>query len=212
MGQTFCDIASDLASSDFNVQDFLSDFTPEFPVLSLWELKRSLFKVNTKSSSGPDSITVNALRKFFLLKPDTLLQIMQSSLEEFPESWKSAWIHPIPKAVVNTFRPIALLSQLSKLLERIVALHFDYSFKTPTTQYGCVPGVDVEMVLPKFSHEFLLRDDEFGLVLFDIRKAFDRVIHFAGIGSPKGPTMGNCFLVSIPLQRKLFSTTQRNIF
>ena len=176
IGSTFHSISSNIAPCSFSPEEFLTAHPPEFPTFELWELKRALFKVHPKSAAGPDLLSVNALRKFYVTDPEHLLKVMQRSLEVFPNSWKSAWIHPIAKHAPGTYRPIALLSQLSKLLERMVTLHLDFLVETPVSQYGCAPGIDIELVLTKFHHHSLLKEEEHGLMLFfDIKKAFDRV-------------------------------------
>ena len=115
LGKKFCEISDDICTEtpDLFVDDFLNKNPPVFPQIQMWELRRALFKVHQKSSVGPDGISVNALRKYFEYDPQHLLTIMQAGLEQFPESWKIAYVHPVAKPKKVSIDPLAYFHNLA---------------------------------------------------------------------------------------------------
>ena len=82
--------------------------------------------LDANKASGPDGIHNTVIKNCAetIIRP--LKIIFSRSLEEgiFPTIWKSANICPVykkgDKQLVANYRPIALLSNLSKVLERLV--------------------------------------------------------------------------------------------
>lgn len=106
----------------------------------------------------------------------------------FPASWKSAKVIPIPKVSnpkgPNDYRPISILSYLSKGLERIIAdqlqQHFAQNHLITTWQSGFrsyrstnTPLLDVTETL----RQSLDQNNIGVMVLLDFSKAFDTVSH-----------------------------------
>ena len=119
-----------------------------------------------------------ALRNLWRFNRDILINVCNSGLQAFPIAWKTAGITPIPKPG-GDFRPISLLSQLGKIVERIVARRCDFKLRITENQFGCRAGTTVDLVLYKFYHESILKDGELGAaIFFDLSKAFDRVNKF----------------------------------
>lgn len=112
--------------------------------------------------------------------------VLTSSI--FPASWKTAKVIPIPKISnpkgPNDYRPISILSYLSKGLERIIAeqlqQHFAHNNLLSTWQSGfrscrgtTTPLLDVTETLRQS-----LDNNNIGImVLLDFSKAFDTVNH-----------------------------------
>ena len=106
----------------------------------------------------------------------------------FPELWKHARIVPIPKkgdlSLPENYRPISILSLLSKLLERhihqIISNHLLIHYPISDKQWGFSRGKSTTTALLSFSHDCLQTLDnkaEVCSVFFDISKAFDSVPH-----------------------------------
>ena len=83
--------------------------------------------MDCNKSTGPDGVSNRILKEaaaFSLSYP--LADIFNKSLESgiFPSSWKSDRIHPVPKGAggqtPDKYTTISILSNLSKVLERIV--------------------------------------------------------------------------------------------
>ena len=120
----------------------------------------------------------------------SLTRLINMSLQcnWFPETWKLANILPIHKKneknIINNYRPISLLSCVSKVMERVV---FKYSFNfirehglLLAFQSGFIPGDSIINQLAHVYHimcEALDKKKEVRVVFCDISKAFDRVWH-----------------------------------
>ena len=102
--------------------------------ISREELLHQINKLSTKSSSvGLDGIANIMLKHLPSNLLDLLLQIFNKSWSEgsLPTIWKLAIIIPIhktgkPLENVNSYRPIALISHVGKLLERILHVRLNY--------------------------------------------------------------------------------------
>ena len=80
----------------------------------------------SSQAKGEDGIPQSVIAKALPIIGHHLVDIFNASLSSgiFPESWKKAHLMPLKKksipSAVTDFRPIALLSFLSKVLEKIV--------------------------------------------------------------------------------------------
>ena len=90
------------------------------------EIASIIANLGTVKSPGPNSIPTNLLKEYFALFISPLKLIINKSLNEgvFPSLLKVALVCPIFKKGDKTkcanYRPISLLSNISKILERIV--------------------------------------------------------------------------------------------
>ncbi|GBM93400.1 hypothetical protein AVEN_151655-1 [Araneus ventricosus] len=108
--------------------DFLPSYAEDYnSTFSYHELKDALRKSNP-TSPGPDQIHNNMLKHLGESSLLTILLLFNRIWQErvFPLSWLKAIVVPIPKPGKdkqdpNNYRPIALTSCLSKLLERMVS-------------------------------------------------------------------------------------------
>lgn len=121
-------------------------------------------------------------------KPLTKLFNMSISKGCFPNRWKIARVTPLykdgPRDLCDNYRPISVLSVLSKLLEKHVAAslmdflsnhHMLYSFQSAFRQ-----GHSTETALIKLTDQLLFNlnnDNISGMVFIDFKKAFDVVDH-----------------------------------
>ena len=107
---------------------------------------------------------------------------------QLPVAWKQSLIVPVPKSPVattpNNYRPISLLSILSKLLERhiysLVATHLELYHPLSNAQWGFQTGKSTTTALLSTTHEWLTaleQRKEVSAVFFDLKKAFDSVPH-----------------------------------
>ena len=110
------------------------------------------------------------------------------SVKKVPSNWKKTNVVPIFKkanpSIVDNYRPISLISTLSKTMERIVFKYvynyFKSNFTLSENQSGFLPGRSTVTQLVEIYHEFCRSVEagkEIRVVFLDISKAFDRVWH-----------------------------------
>jgi len=91
-------------------------------------VERNIIGISS-TSLGTDRVTVRLLKACWLYIKNIIHELTNRCLElsHFPQSWKLAKVAIIPKVgkknktSVRSWRPIALLSCVSKGLERIIA-------------------------------------------------------------------------------------------
>ena len=108
------------------------------PYLSVSELGKYISRLENKTSSGLDGISNQLLKLSFLYVIDSLTYVFNLCIEKnvFPSELKKTKVVPLPEPTDKTnptnYRPISLLSVLSKLLEKHVHIYLnDYLEKRP---------------------------------------------------------------------------------
>ena len=141
-------------------------------------------------ASGPDEINNIILRELAEVLSSPLACLFNQSLSQgiVPEIWKTAHVCPVSKggesSSISNYRPISLLSNLDKSMERIVFKHLYNHFLaneilTPL-QSGFIPGDSTVNQLTFLYDTFCKALDsglEVRVIFCDISKAFDRVWH-----------------------------------
>ena len=167
-----------------------SNHTLDSIVISCQDVKDVLLHLNVTKASGPDLISPRLLREGadILALPYSI--IFNRSLDQgyFPSSWKEANVTPIykkdDKSLPSNYRPISLLSQSAKVMERCVHKYlYNYVISNhilTLLQSGFVHGDSTTYQLLHTYHQFCEAVDngkEVRAVFCDISKAFDRVWH-----------------------------------
>jgi hypothetical protein len=88
-------------------------------------------------------------------------------------------------ALVTSYRPISLLSSISKVLERIILkrllAHVNENNNIPEKQHGFKSGKSTTHQLFRIVNyirkKFKINHQSTGMVILDVEKAFDRVWH-----------------------------------
>ena len=180
-----------------NVLHFINSCSPNTDVPSLYIqpmtenfLSLQITKLPEHKAKGYDSINVKLLKiaKPHILQP--LLYIYNTSITSgsFPDQWKIAKITPVYKSGqkdnVDNYRPISVLSPLSKILESYMSINLrDHLTKynlLSEFQYGSRPNHSCETLLINLTDKWLEAMDNgnlTGLLLIDFRKAFDIINH-----------------------------------
>ena len=144
--------------------------------------------LNPNKSVGEDKISHKILKytKFSIAKPLALLFNKSLTVCQFPDSWKRGVIMPLFKKgntnLSSNYRPIALLSCVGKLMERVVYKHI-YNFFVQNKliyklQSGFLKGHSTVHQLIDIYHQVCSGIDsgQFTCMVFcDVSKAFDRV-------------------------------------
>ena len=103
------------------------DITKLNQIFTMQELQLSLMTCNKKSSPGPDNIPYVLLDKLSCLGKLSYLYLVNRSWEEgqLPTNWKTSFVKPIlkhnkPKNSIESYRPISLISCMSKIMEKMI--------------------------------------------------------------------------------------------
>ena len=200
----FLSIAESLLQSPSDQQEYvcpqeLVDFcrqktkntTPfTIPLMAVHEVGSLISSMKNKKSSGPDDISTQILKLSVPYTVESLTYIFNLCIKNntFPSSLKTAKVIPLPKTKdltdPNNYRPISLLSVISKPLERHVHKHLInylesqallHSFQSGfRTQHSC------HTALSRLSNVWLSNMNDSlitGAVFLDFKKAFDLVDH-----------------------------------
>ncbi|KAK7108155.1 hypothetical protein V1264_015944 [Littorina saxatilis] len=171
--------------------------------IRLDELEAAIKALKCKKAPGPDGISNDMLKHMGTIAKKTLLLLFNESWKSttVPAMWKKAHIVPIHKKGKNkkdpkSYRPISLISCLSKLMERILnrrlIWHLETNSMLTPTQTGYRKNRSTEDQLALLAQEIETAFQEKKKVVsvfFDLSAAFDKVwreglllkIHQAGI-------------------------------
>ncbi|KXJ81798.1 hypothetical protein RP20_CCG017824 [Aedes albopictus] len=153
------------------------------------EIKEIIKRLKSKKSPGQDGIR-NALLKHLPRKGLVYLTKIFNGcirLMYFPSMWKHAIVVAIPKpkkdvTLPTNYRPISLLSSLSKVLERIILnrlnRHLDTNAVIPNEQFGFKAGHSTNHQLTrirKIVKEGFVTKKSTGMIMLDVEKAYDSV-------------------------------------
>ena len=149
-----------------------------------------LASLDSNKATGPDKISAIMLKKTATSIAPSVTSLFNQSLKDghVPLEWKLSHAVPIPKrSPANSpdhYRPVSLLSILSKVLEchvyNVIADHLDETHPLSDYQRGFRAGRStVGALLATTSHWFSLLEagKEICAVFYDYRKAFDSVPH-----------------------------------
>ena len=147
-----------------------------------------ILKLN--KASGNDNISHNMLKNTAETVCEPLQILFNLSLNQcvFPLSWKTAIVIPLHKKnerfLPSNYRPISLLSCVSKVFERVVHKYLHNFFIENKLLYkyqsGFVAGHSTVYQLIEIYHNICMSLEnklQTCMVFFDISKAFDRVWH-----------------------------------
>lgn len=153
------------------------------------EIAKIIHNLKTRKAPGLDGINNIVLkrlpRKVIVLLTNTINAILR--LNYFPSAWKTALVVAIPKpnknpSLPSSYRPISLLSSLSKVTERIISSRLKLEIARtdiiPLTQFGFTAQHStihqLLRVLTDITDDMTL-GKESALLLLDSEKAFDSV-------------------------------------
>ena len=162
------------------------------------EVLELLLTLDTSKANGPDNISAKMLKSTATSIAPVLTKLLNLSITtgRIPGAWKTSSVVPIPKNGNKTdaknYRPISLLSVISKVLERHIhgkiLVHLQTAY--PLSDGFCSGKSTVQALLTATNDWFHMMESgiEAGAVFFDFTKAFDCVPHKALI--EKLPAMG----------------------
>lgn len=154
------------------------------------DVKKAILQIKRNNTSGyddiPGSLMVHCVDEF--VPPLTFLVNQSYSEGRFPESLKLAVIKPIykkgGKTCVSNYRPIALLSVVSKIFESLICKRIYNFFEKfnviNCNQHGFRKNRSTTSAVFDCTREILnaLNDNKCAIAIFmDLSKAYDRVSH-----------------------------------
>jgi hypothetical protein len=144
--------------------------------------------LDVDKATGPDKIPAVLLKNCAASVSPSLCELFNKNLScgKLPREWKLSNISPIPKKnpshEVSNYRPISLLSLVSKVFERCIydRIIDHLSNQLYSLQYGFQSGKSTTSQLLYVLHEIhniLEKRAQFDTVYLDFAKAFDKVSH-----------------------------------
>lgn len=162
---------------------------PRYKPANTFEVRKILKKLKNNKAPGLDRIHNRLLKNLPPAGVFVLALIVNGCMKlgYFPNEWKHAEVIAIkkpnkPANQPSSYRPISLLSSVSKILERVVLTrlqkHLDDKHIIPEEQHGFRRGKSTTTQLKQVIDNVktgLQNKMSTGMVLIDIEKAFDRV-------------------------------------
>jgi len=188
------EISDSVKETVVSPEDYLTT-DDNVPQLEFCEITPTYFcdivkNLQAKNSMDIDGVSTNLLKKICIEISAPLAHIFNKSVQSgcFPSKLKISRVVPIFKSGdpsnMTNYRPISLLSALSKVLEKIIATqlvnHLEINKLLYEHQYGFQRNKSTEhnlLHVIEFVHSALNRG-EFAIGVFlDLKKAFDVVSH-----------------------------------
>ena len=146
--------------------------------------------MNSKKSYGVDGIQARFLKDAASEIKGAITYIINLSIDtnEVPTEFKYARIKPLFKKgnrnLVENYRPVSILSVVSKILEKAIYVQFDKYLNKNNLLYSqqsgfrCQHSTDTCFIdLMDYLHSNIAEGKYVGMVLLDLQKAFDTVDH-----------------------------------
>ena len=194
----FADIGSKLAKqlpeSITSFESYMPSNLPctnfTFDQIECSEVVKEICSLQTKKASGHDLISTRCIKENLLVLAPVLTQLINLMIEqsEFPNCLKVARVIPLFKKGSKTnpanYRPISILSVISKIAEKIMAKqmrdYLEIHDILSTNQYGFRPGRSTSQAIQSFLEIIYKKLDNSEVaqtVFLDYSKAFDTINH-----------------------------------
>ena len=155
------------------------------------QVLKALNSLDSHKSTGPDNVPSKLLKLTAILIYEPLTKLFNKSLQSgtFPKTWKEASVTPIFKksgspSDIRQYRPISLLSCLSKILEKLVYSsiysHLNENDLLSDRQSGYRAGHSTQLQLTYLTHniyQYLDSGRDVTAIYLDISKYFDKIWH-----------------------------------
>lgn len=163
----------------------------DFVSFSTYEVHSTICALPLSSTTDLEGICYLLLKKGGFFLASKLCDFFNRSMytSTYPPSWKTVNITPVYKSgdreICSNYRPIAITSCVSRIMERILAKKFLMFLRHKRffnlTQHGFLPGSSVEtasLVHLNFITSVLDNGMSADVVYLDFAKAFDTVPHY----------------------------------
>ena len=178
-----------------NLKDFCNEKLPhhsffEIPDITVFDVGKSISQMKNKCSFGHDNISAFFLKLSlpYIVEPLTFIYNLILRQGSFPNALKKAKVVPLPKSRdlsdPTNFRPISLLSILSKPVEKHVHRHLSVFLESNNLLYPLQSGFrnrhSCHSALSHMANSWLTSMNAskmIGALFLDFSKAFDLVNH-----------------------------------
>ena len=182
----------DFKKLEDHISSKIDNFVAQYIIspVTVQETKEFIAKLSRSKAAHPDAISVKVLKLVSPVFSYPITRLFNLSIEKrtFSNKWKVARVTPLFKHGAcdsrDNYRPISVLSVLSKLLEKHVAASFmNYLVKNGLLydlQSAFRECHSTESALIKLTDQILFNLDQdkvTGMIFVDFRKAFDVVNH-----------------------------------
>ena len=170
-------------------KDFLNKYDNlkfDFSPVEEQTIIKVINNLSSKDSYGIDGISATLLKywKHILAKPLSIIIYQTLKTGVFPDKLKIAKVTPVyKKGNENTFcnyRPISLLSSISKVFEKVTTIYFENNHLFNASQYGFRKNHSTEFAALELT-DLILEDMGNGkipiAIFLDLSKAFDTFNH-----------------------------------
>lgn len=192
-GPSSTDFKRKIACYNNEVNQWISGTPATFPSVTVQEVSHKLLEMRAFAAPGPDGIITKCLQEAQESVVPILLGLFQRMLVEgvHPRMWRTAKVIPVPKPGADThvakgYRPIALISVLSKILEGVVKDRLSFILESGNclsdSQQGFRQTRSTELAIWRFvsSASLALKMRRRCVaVALDIQSAYDTVNHTA---------------------------------
>lgn len=185
-------LSSSIQESRTSYLDYICETDAAFEIATIEECKvfHLLSKIDTKKATGMDQIPSNLLKIAAPVISKSLTVMFNKSVttSTFPDDWKLARVTAIHKKEakddMNNYRPISVLSCISKVFERIIYdqlyTYLNDNNLISANQSGFRPFYSTSTALLDATLDWLKTMDQGNLsavIFLDLAKAFDTVNH-----------------------------------
>lgn len=177
-------------NSGINNSKVISDLLNvlSIPTISEQDVISAVKKLKGKAAPGPDGVPAYIIKGCVdaLVRPLCYLFNLSLQMCCFPSALKTAKICPLyktgDKTYVENYRPIAILSCISKVFESIIYKHIYDNIKVSITQHqhgfiGKKSTTSNLLNFAEYTYEAFSENGQVDVVYTDFQKAFDKVSH-----------------------------------
>ena len=210
------ELASNISPTNSRPEDYFKDInlnlvpTFNFEPIDTARVSSVIDSFSTKKATGPDKVPMRALKenKYWLIPVIAYLTNLAILTSTFPDCLKTARVKPLfkkgnPKECTN-YRPISILSALSKIIEKILSLQIRHFLETNFILTDCQFGFRtnrsttdaISHIMEQLYTNFNTRKITQGVFL-DFSKAFDTINHDILVRKLKFYSFSDCAILLI---------------
>lgn len=157
-------------------------------ILSIKEINMAISKFKNRKAPGMDNFKIEIVRELWNKKPKTIHGLINNCFSQgiFPRLWKEANLKLLLKdenrdrTLLNSYRPIALLSVIGKIFEKIIVNSIQETYKDAglesSDQFGFKKRKGTDDAFLSLRRAIKFTEKKYVITIFvDIEGAFDNL-------------------------------------